>query len=60
MGMRSAAQIMLIAALLSRAQPWEAGYGGMFGDPWTAIPRLKNRGRHSSPSELVSGPSTAR
>ncbi len=38
-GMRPRAQIMSIAALLSRAQPCDAGYGGMFGDPCTAQPR---------------------
>ena len=38
-GMRFSAQIMLMAPLLSRAQPCEAGYGGMLGDPWIAQPR---------------------
>ena len=39
MGMRFLSQIMLIAALLNRAHPWEAGHGGMFGEPCTAMPR---------------------
>ena len=59
-GIRSLAQIMLMAALLSRAQPCESGHGGMFCEPCTAMPRWKKRGRQSWPSELVTGPSTAR
>ena len=55
-GIRSAAQIMLMAALLSRAQPCESGHGGMFPEPCTAMPRWKKRGRQSSPSELVDRP----
>ena len=38
------AQSMLIAALLSRAHPCDAGHGGTFGDPCTANPRWKKRG----------------
>ena len=59
-GMRSLAQIMSIAVLLSLALPWDAGQGGMLGDPCTAKPRWKKRGRHGSPREFVSGPSTPR
>ena len=36
---------MSMAALVTRAQPWEAGWAGMLPAPWTAMPPLKYLGR---------------